>query len=89
MASDSMVVQLYHQETGTIITSVVVRDGNPACLTGAIDLPEGDNTICVRMYPASWEGSGSYDGASVQIIVGQTVDSQGCTPTGAGGCGPT
>jgi hypothetical protein len=83
--SASMIVQLYHEETGTVIASINVRDGHPARLTGAIDLAEGESTISLRMYPYEWDGWGSYEGVGMQVVVGQTVEERGCS---AGGGSP-
>lgn len=85
MAEGKMVVQLFHQESGTVISSVIVPNGQGVSLTGAVDLPEGDSTLCVRMYPYDWDGWGDYDGAGLQVIVGQIVDEQGCVAP-SGGC---
>jgi len=86
VANGTMVVELYRTEDDYVIASVQVPSGSPACLTGVIDLPEGKSTLCIRMYPADFEGSGSYDGAGLQVIVGQTVDEQGCS-SGGSTCG--
>lgn len=86
MASGYMIVELYCLETNTVIASVNVPDGSPACLTGAVDLAEGDWTLCIRMYSSSWEGWGSYTGAGMQVIVAQTVDEIGCVGVGGGSC---
>jgi hypothetical protein len=77
-----MVVELFHEESGTVIASITVPSGNSASLTGVFDLPEGDSTLCIRMYAAEYGGSGDYDGAGLQVIVGQTVEEPGCPNTG-------
>lgn len=87
MADGRMVVELYCMSLGQVISSVTVPSGNPVALTGVIDLPAGDHEICIRMYSENFEGSGDWSGASLQVIVGQTVDEQGCITSGGGGCG--
>lgn len=84
MADDYMVVQLYCSDLDEVISSVEVPSGSFACLTGVIDLPAGEHNICIRLYPKSWEGWGQFDGAGLQVIVGQTVSERGCEEGGAG-----
>ena len=74
-----MVVQLYCPSLDVVISSITVVSGNPACLTGTIDLPEGTHDLCVRLYAEDWEGYGDYDGAAMQVIMGQTVANPECT----------
>jgi hypothetical protein len=85
MADGRMIVQLYCMTTGEVISSVTALSGSPVSLTGAIDLPVGDHQICIRMYPEEAEAYGDWSGASLQIILGQTVDERGCIPGGT--CG--
>jgi hypothetical protein len=87
MADGKMVVELYCITTDETISSVTVPGGNPVALTGAIDLPAGSHDICIRMYPESFDGWGDWSGASLQVIVGQTVDERGCIVDGGGTCG--
>lgn len=84
MADGQMVVELYETNTGTVISSITVSNGSSATLTGVIDLPEGDSQICIRMYPAEVDGWGTYTGAALQVILGQTVETPGCVQYSGG-----
>jgi hypothetical protein len=88
MADGTMVVDLYWEEGDETIASIHVLNGNFACLSGVIDLPEGKATISLRAYNLSYEGWGSYDGAGLQVLRAQAVESRGCSAQD-GGCGPT
>lgn len=78
MADGEMVVELYEVNSGTVISRIRVRHGFSATLTGTIDLPAGDNQICIRMYPTDSSGWGDFSHAGLQVILGQTVDTPGC-----------
>lgn len=85
MPAGNMVVALVDRTTGSQITSVIVPSGSPACLTGVVDLSQGSHEICVHLYPAEVGAQASFGGASLQIILGQTVESPGCS--GESTCG--
>lgn len=81
-----LVVELYHEEADYVIASVQVPTDKPTRLSGIIDLPEGESTLCIRMYAANWNGWGDYDGAGLQVVIAQPVDERGCIVP-SGGCG--
>jgi hypothetical protein len=84
----TMIVELYCPELGEVISSITVPNGSFACLTGVIDLPAGDHTICIRMRSSTTDGWGSHTGASLQVVLGQEVLERGCiVEGGGGGCG--
>lgn len=87
MTDGHMIVELFCQESGLVITSIRVPSGSPACLTGAIDLPEGEWTLCVRMRPAQDDAEASDHGdVRMQVIVGQTVSELGNCSGGRSTC---
>lgn len=57
--------------------------GPSATITGVTDLPAGNNRIILRMATATIDGVASFDGAGLQVILGQLVDTPGCN--GGGG----
>jgi hypothetical protein len=85
MADGTMVVDLYWEEGDEIIASIHVPNGDFACLSGVIDLPEGTATISLRAYNLNYEGWGSYDGAGLQVLRAQVVEQRGCSGQGGGG----
>jgi hypothetical protein len=73
-----LVVELYHEEADYVIASVRAPNDSPVCISGIADLPEGESTLCIRLYSADVGGWGRYDGAGLQVVAGQTVDEKGC-----------
>jgi hypothetical protein len=78
MADGRMVVQLYDASAGIVIASISVPNGSFATLSGVVDIPAGTTTIELRAYPEDVDGWGDYNGAGLQVILGQTVAEQGC-----------
>jgi hypothetical protein len=82
-----MVVELYCQESDFVITRTYVPSGHPVCLTGVIDLPEGEWTLCVRLRPQESDAiSTGYGNVRMQAIVGQTVNELGNCSGGGSTC---
>lgn len=59
--------------------------GPSATITGVTDLAVGANRIVLRMSPVTVDGSSTFNGAGLQVILGQLVDTPGCSPSEDGG----
>lgn len=74
-----MVVEIYcATAVDTVINRIDVPSGSPGCLTCTTDLPVGDHEIFLRLSTPG--GTGGFAGATMQVVVGQTVDEVGCRP---------
>lgn len=79
------VVELCSHSATSAFARAVAPDGTGVAMTGVIDLPAGESWIFALGYPEDYEGWGSYSGAGLQVILGQTVTSPGCQQRGGGG----
>lgn len=53
-------------------------------LTATTDLPVGDHEIYLRLSPTNPGDTFSFDDATLQVVVGQTVTGPGCRPPDPG-----
>lgn len=59
-------------------------ESDPVAITGVVDLPVGPHNIWLNLYAIALGNMAGMDGATFQVIEGQTLDEPGCEERSGG-----